>query len=232
MSKNSFYNWPSVYHSLHPILKSERKRWEQYLKGRQGIRVLELGVGGARLAPLFQKCSYLGLDISFEMLKSSNAKAGLFQGNWHQIPFADQTADLILLLNNSIHHCSCESQLSLLLAQIKRVLRPESGTLYLEFLEQEKVLEALRENQLNSSRQIELNKKMIQVEERIRRRNSSSLIVQWSLPELSLSMEEEFFLYSTQAILRLMEEFGLQRDTIWGKSGNNDLQAGFFFKQS
>lgn len=221
-----------MYHSLHPILKSERKRWEQYLKDKNDICVLELGAGGARLSPLFQKCSYLGLDISFEMLKSSNSKAGLFQGDWLQIPFADQTADLVLLLNNSIHHCNCKAQLNLLFAEIGRVLRRESGTFYLEFLEQEKVLEVLQENRMSSHRKIKLRNREVQVEESIRLRDRASLIVQWDLPELNLSMEEEFFLYGTDAILTSMKEFGFQADTIWGKSGNNDLQAGFFFEQA
>lgn len=111
---------------------SPRARRMEYLREIEvaaGSRVLEVSVGtGANLRHLPAAANYFGLDLSWQMLRRCRRKArrglpvALFQGLAEQLPFRDDTFDVVFHVGG-INFFSDRSQA---LAEMVRVARPGS----------------------------------------------------------------------------------------------------------
>ena len=90
----------------------------------QQIRVLDLGAGTGRIGKAFVEAhdSYIGLDSSFAMLREFQAhsrSACLLQSDGRQLPFADRSFDVVMLMQV----LSGAQDWQALLHEVRRVLR-------------------------------------------------------------------------------------------------------------
>lgn len=100
--------------------------------GNEPLKVLDAGIGTGALATAFAlRCGHpidlTGMDLSSEMLRQANSNlqklnltAHLFQGDVTDMPFADNTFDVVLVAHVLEHMAVPE----LALARLCRVLRP------------------------------------------------------------------------------------------------------------
>jgi len=85
------------------------------LKIKPADLLLDVGCGTASYLSIFQ-CRKIGIDPSFELLKQ--AKIPVVQGKAEELPFPDNSFDIVLSLT-AIHHTDIRKALS----EIKRVAK-------------------------------------------------------------------------------------------------------------
>ena len=151
----ALYSLPEFYHQFHGIGKVEAIFYRNLAASSADI--LELGCGTGRLWPLFhgQPSRYLGIDLTFAMLKYFKAQGEgelaieeseascsstgsfqtvrLLQASWDQIPLPSGSVDHVILPLNSILHCSGMIGLRTLFLEVNRVLR-KSGECWIQLI--------------------------------------------------------------------------------------------------
>lgn len=86
----------------------------------KGKTILEIGAGTSKFLPLFEKENELtALDISAVLLAQNKARANLIVGDAENLPFLDESFDLIYLVG-VLHHLENQKKA---LREIKRALK-------------------------------------------------------------------------------------------------------------
>jgi SAM-dependent methyltransferase len=125
------YNDPKVaahYAGLQYLSACERRLFDQYL--RNGMSILDLGVGGGRTTPYLANIasSYVGADYSDEMIRSCSAKFPklkfLVVDASDLSAFGDEHLDAIILAFNAIDYVIPDEQRARCLGECHRCLRP------------------------------------------------------------------------------------------------------------
>jgi ArsR family transcriptional regulator len=140
--------WDSV-RSLHVAESEVERAIAELLTDRPLGALLDIGTGTGRMLELFasRADSAIGIDRSSEMLRLARVKleeagicgASLRQGDMYALPFADHSADSIIL-HQVLHYAQ---QPGAAIAEASRVLRPGGRLLVIDFAQHER--EELRE---------------------------------------------------------------------------------------
>lgn len=122
----------SYYSSLAYLTPCERLLFDAYL--RQGMTILDLGVGGGRTTPHLSSIAgrYVGADFSAEMIAACQKKFAHLEFRTLDAAdlsvFADATFDAVVLAFNTIDNLAPDESRHRAWHEIHRVLKPQ-GTL-------------------------------------------------------------------------------------------------------
>ncbi|MHC4515836.1 MAG: class I SAM-dependent methyltransferase [Planctomycetota bacterium] len=97
---------------------------ERTLNGRRDLQILEVGCGaGGMLAPLSRFGRVHGVDVAHDYMQYCQHRGykRVVTGNGYQLPFADDSFDLVALFD-VIEHIEDDRQV---LAEVKRILKPD-----------------------------------------------------------------------------------------------------------
>lgn len=114
------YQDPKIYDKFQVLSKAEAFFYEMCFLDRQSI--LELACGSGRVGKVFSEQNYLGVDLSYKMLKQYrkiDAHCKLIQADISKLPIKNQFDGIVFNLN-SIHHLN-EPDLAKLWLEIQRI---------------------------------------------------------------------------------------------------------------
>jgi SAM-dependent methyltransferase len=126
-----------------PIQLYHRTATQVDLTGKQVLEVsCGHGGGASYLARTQQPASYTGLDLNpagIQFCRKRHNVPGLYfvQGNAESLPFADQSFDVVINIEASIHYPDFAG----FLTEVARVLRPGGHFLYADFRDAESIAE-------------------------------------------------------------------------------------------
>jgi SAM-dependent methyltransferase len=105
-------NWPYF-----PVYVEKLRRVRQFLQTKRNLEILDVGCGEGVLVDEYRRLGYdiTGLDLNF-------SRSGIVRGSVLQIPFVDDSVDVILCLD-VLEHLNLLDQPSAI-AEIRRVLKP------------------------------------------------------------------------------------------------------------
>jgi ubiquinone/menaquinone biosynthesis C-methylase UbiE len=138
MAAKSFLDTAEWYDPLFEgVLAGLREMAARMAPPKKGMKVLDIGCGtGAQLA-IYEKAGgdVLGIDLAHPMLRVAKSKLGekavLTNGDATEMPFPDQTFDLVL--SSLFFHQLGSEVRSAALGEAIRVLQPEGRILLIDF---------------------------------------------------------------------------------------------------
>lgn len=116
------------------------------LTGREINSVLDLGCGAGRhTKALFERWWTVGLDLSMALLRVArreSPEAPYVRADMRELPFAEQSFDLVVNLFTSFGYFDDDSEHARVLSCVREALRP-GGTLVIDFLNASQVRRSL-----------------------------------------------------------------------------------------
>lgn len=124
-SQTRFEAWPE-FSILRSLIENRSTKTETVLS------LLDIGCGNGRLAAAIPAVHYTGLDLSSQLLeiaKKTYSQHRFVQGSMLQLPFPDQSFDIVACVA-ALQHIPSEAYRLKALEEMKRVLKP-GGTLFM-----------------------------------------------------------------------------------------------------
>lgn len=130
-NKETYNTIASLFSSTRGYLWDELKHFMEYIK--DGDRVLDVGCGNGRLYQAFKdlQVSYVGVDLSEELIKIAQEKVP--EGEFHvtdmtHLPFEDNSFDNVFSIA-AFHHLPSVEMRETCLSEMARVLKPSGHLL-------------------------------------------------------------------------------------------------------
>lgn len=115
-----------AYTFLNKVFHSQAllEKLKDYISPEDGVRLLDAGCGTGMMREICSPCNYVGIDLEEDRvaeLKQSGFDGELICGSLLDLPFSDESFDIILV-SGVLHHLS-DSECALAFLQFSRVLK-------------------------------------------------------------------------------------------------------------